>query len=90
MRRLLPPLLALSLAEGFAVGTLVHGGILLMGTHQNTVQRAVVLSVAMVSTGLHGALDALVGMIVHFAFLLFSDCKAILRKFRKSIHKVAI
>ena len=72
MRRLLPPLRGLSLAEGLAVGALVHGGILLMGSYQNSVQGAVVLGVAVISAGLNGALNALVGMMVHLfsSFLL--------------------
>jgi len=36
-----------------------------MGAHQNSVQRAVILAVAVVSAGLNGALDALVGMAIH-------------------------
>ena len=72
MRRLLPPLRGLSLAEGLAVGALVHGGILLMGSYQNSVQGAVVLGVAVISAGLNGALNALVGMMVHLFFLLLA------------------
>ena len=36
-----------------------------MGTHQDPVQRAVVLAVAVISTGLDGAFDTLVGMAIH-------------------------
>ena len=54
-----------SLAEGLAVGALVLGRIGLMGTHQNPVQRAVVLTVTVVGTGLNGAFDALIGMTIH-------------------------
>jgi len=36
-----------------------------MGTHQNAVQRAVVLTVAVIGAGFNGALDALIGMTVH-------------------------
>jgi hypothetical protein len=60
----------LLLAEGHAVGALVHGGIGLVGTHQNPLQRAVVLLAAVMGTGLHSALDALVCMTVHIPFLL--------------------
>ena len=66
---MLPPN-PLALAEGFAVGALVLGGICLVGTHQDAVQGAVVLAVAVVSTGLHGTLDTLVCMAVHCHFLL--------------------
>ena len=41
-----------------------------MGTHQNPVQRAVVLGIAVVSAGLDGAFDALVCMTVHKKNLL--------------------
>ena len=41
-----------------------------MGTNQNSVQRAVVLGVAVVGAGLHSTLDALVCMTVHVHFLL--------------------
>ena len=57
----------LSLTEGLAVGALVLGGICLVGTHQNTIQRAVVLAVAVVSTGLNGTLDALICVVIHNA-----------------------
>jgi hypothetical protein len=60
----------LLLAERHAVGTLLRGGIALMGTHQDPLQGAVVLAVAVVSAGLHGAFNALVGMAVHMHFLL--------------------
>ena len=53
------------LAEGLAVGALILGGVGLVGTHQNPIQGAVVLGVAVVSAGLDGAFDALVGMAVH-------------------------
>ena len=58
------------LAEGFAVGALVHGGIGLVGAHQDAVQRAVVLVLAVVCTLLDGAFDALVGMTVLHGFFL--------------------
>ena len=61
---------SLLLAEGLAVGALVHGGVRLMGTHQDPVQRAVVLILAVVSALLDGAFDALVCMTVHGFFLL--------------------
>ena len=55
----------LLLAEGLAVGALVHCRIGFVGTHHNAVQAAVVLSVAVMCTLGHGAGDALVGMTVH-------------------------
>ena len=60
----------LPLAEGLAVSALVHGGVGLVGTHQDPVQRAVVLGIAVISAGLNGAFDALVGMTVHSHILL--------------------
>ena len=56
---------SLLFAEGLAVGTLVLGGVALMGAHQNPVQGAVVLLVAVVCAGLHGAFNALVCVAVH-------------------------
>ena len=41
-----------------------------MGAHQDLVQRAVVLSVAVISAGGDGAFDALVGIAVHLDYLL--------------------
>ena len=55
----------LLLAEGHAVGALVHGGAALVGAHQNTLQGAVVLAVTVMGAAADGALDALVGMAVH-------------------------
>jgi hypothetical protein len=51
--------------EGLAVGALVLGGVCFMGAHQDAVQGAVVLGIAVVSAGLDGAFNALVGMTVH-------------------------
>jgi hypothetical protein len=61
----------LLLAEGLAVSALIHGRVLLMGAHQDLVQRTVVLGVAVIGTGLDGAFDALVGVAVHDIDLLF-------------------
>ena len=66
----LPPHWKLLLPEGLAVGALVLGGIGLVGAHQNPVQRAVVLGIAVIGTGFDGTFDALVGMAVHSDFLL--------------------
>jgi hypothetical protein len=62
------PHFGLLLAERLAVGTLIHSGIGLMGTHQNPIQGAVVLAVAVVSALLNGAFDALVCMAIHSCF----------------------
>ena len=70
MRRHEPPLMGLLSAERHTVGALVHGGVSLVGAHQNPVQGAVVLAVAVVGAGLNGAFDALVCMAVHVEFLL--------------------
>ena len=56
--------LLLLLQEGFAVGALVLGGVVLVGTHQNAVQGAVVVAAAVVRTLLHRAGDAAVGIAV--------------------------
>ena len=55
----------LLLAEGLAVGTLFLGGICLVGTHQNTLQRAEVRIVAVVCALMDGALNALICMAIH-------------------------
>ena len=61
----------LLLAEGLAVGALVHGGIHLMGADHNAVQRAVVLILTVMGALTDGAFDALVSIAVHANFLLF-------------------
>ena len=71
MRQQSPPhFYPLSLAEGLAVSALVHGRICLVGTHQDLIQGAVVLAVAVVSTVFDGAFDALVCVTIHIVFLL--------------------
>ena len=62
----------LLLAEGLAVGALVHGRGSLMGAYQNPVQRTVVFTLAVICTFLYGALNALVCMTVH----ILSDLSA--------------
>ena len=52
-------------AEGFAVGALIHGRILLMGAHQDSIQGAVVFGIAVVSALLNGAFDALICVAIH-------------------------
>ena len=58
------------LAEGLAVGALVHGGVNFVGAHQDAVQRAVVLVLAVVCALMDGAFDALIGVATHNLFLL--------------------
>ena len=60
----------LSLLEGLAVGALIHGGVCLMGTDHDLIQRAVVLSLAVMGALGNGAFDALIGMAIHTQFLL--------------------
>ena len=53
---------ALLLTEGQAVGTLVLGGVALVGAHHDPVQGALVGVLGVVGTLLDGTLDALVGV----------------------------
>ena len=55
----------LLLAEGLAVGALVHGGVCFVGAYEDPVQRAVVFVVTVVGTLGNGALYAFVGMAAH-------------------------
>ena len=63
----------LFLAEGLAVGALIHGGIAFMGTYQNAVQSAVIAVGAVIGTLMHGTLDALVGVAVHIGSSFCDD-----------------
>ena len=47
-------------AEGHAVGALILSGVCLVGTNQNTIQRAVVLAVAVVAAAVYAAADGVV------------------------------
>ena len=61
-------------AEALAVGTLIHGGVGLVGAYQNLIQGAVVFAGAVVRTLLDGAFNAFVGMTAHtFSLLLLSS-----------------
>ena len=60
----------LLLAERLAVGALIHGGIQLVGAHQNPIQGAVIFGIAVIGTLLDGAFDALIGLAAHGVFLL--------------------
>ena len=62
--------LCLLLAEGLAVGALVHGRVGLVGADQNLVQGAVVLTLAVVCALLNGTFDGLICIAVHVFFLL--------------------
>ena len=55
----------LLLAEGHAVGALVLGGICLVGTHGDAVERTVVFLLAVMGALADGTFDGLVGMAVH-------------------------
>ena len=76
--------------EGLAVGALILGGIAFVGTHQNPVQRAVVLGIAVVSAGLDGAFNALVCMAVHKKILLFVWYGLSMSRTRKSIQEKSV
>ena len=56
---------SLLLLEGLAVGTLIHGGICLVGANKDAVQRAVIFGIAVISTLLNGAFDTLVCLAAH-------------------------
>ena len=62
----------LFLAEGHAVGTLIHGGVAFVSAYQNTVQSAVVSVLAVVSALMNSTFNALVCFTIHFLFLLLS------------------
>ena len=62
-----------ALAEGLAVGALIHSGVYFVGAHQNPIQRAVVLIFAVMGALVYGALDALIGMTIHCFFLLLIE-----------------
>ena len=55
----------LLLAEGHAISALVNRGVIFVCANQNPVQGAVVLVVAVMGALMDGALNALVGVIVH-------------------------
>ena len=63
------------LAEGLAVGALIHGGVSFVGTNQDAVQRAVVLVFTEVCALMDGALYALIGIAFHVisSFLLIRE-----------------
>ncbi len=69
----MPPLQKLLLAEGLAVGALVHSRIGLVGTYQDPLQGAVVGIFTMVGTLGNSTLNTLICMAAHSQFLLLSD-----------------
>ena len=79
----------LLLAEGHTVGALIHRGAGLMGAHQNLVQRAVVLVLAVVCAVPDGTFDTLVGVVVHLKILLFIWFVCSMPDFPQAIRKVA-
>jgi len=66
----MPALFLLFLFEGQAIGALILGGVSLMGTNHDPLQRAVVCLIAMVGALSYGAFNALVCMAIHSPFLL--------------------
>ena len=48
-----------------------------MGAHQDPVQGAVVLGVAVICAGLYGAFDALVGMMIHLSSSFLFDARVV-------------
>ena len=59
------------LAEGLAVGALIHGGIGLVSTYQDAIQGAEICILAVVSALRNSTLNALVSMAIHDLGLLF-------------------
>ena len=74
---------SLLFAEGLTVGALILSRIAFMSAHQNAVQRAVVLGIAVICAGLNGAFDALVCIAVHNSFLLLLDSALVWLRVRK-------
>ena len=79
----------LLLSEGHTVGALIHRGAGLVGAHQNLVQRAVILVLAVVCAVLDGTFDTLVGVVVHLKNLLFIWFGSSMPDFPRAIRKVA-
>ena len=76
-----------ALAEGLAVGALIHGGVDLVGAHQNPVQRAIVLAFTVMGALAHGAFNALVGMAIHSFFLLLIGFGLSMARMKKRIQE---
>ena len=52
-----------------------------MGTHLDAIERTIVFGIAVVSTGLNGASNALVGLTVHVYASFISDYSLIVHHF---------
>ena len=65
------PLFKLLLAEGLAVGTLIHSGVALMGAYQDAIQGAVICALTVIGALLNSTFNALVSLTIHIKFLLF-------------------
>ena len=89
VRRHSPPLGCLLLSVGLTVSTLVLSGVCLVGTHQDPVQRAVILGIAVISTLLDGALDALVCMTVHIGASFVFGFDFSMAQTRKTIQEIS-
>ena len=79
----------LLLSEGHTVGALIHCGAGLVGAHQNLVQRAVVLVLAVVCAVPDGTFNTLVGVVVHLKILLFIWFVCSMPDFPQAIREVA-
>ena len=75
-------------AEGLAVGALIHGGVCLVGTYQDMLQRAVVFVVTVVCALGNGTLDASVCMAAHTWFLLCIEFGFSLTRKQESILEI--
>ena len=80
-------LAVLLLPERLAIGALILGGVGFVGAHQNPVQGAVILAVAVIGTLRYGAFNTLVGMIVHGYCLLCLDFSASMHRRKKIIQE---
>ena len=78
----------LLLPEGLAVGALIHGGVCLVGTYQDMLQRAVVFVVTVVCALGNGTLDASVCMAAHTWFLLCIEFGFSLTRKQESILEI--
>ena len=73
--------------EGHTVGALIHGGIALMGTYQDSLQRTEILLAAVVCALLNGTLDTLVCMAVHVFYSSFFRDSASITGLNRKIQK---
>ena len=80
----------LLLAEGLAIGALIHGGVCLVGAHQDAIQRTIVLGITMVCALLDSTLNTLVGVTIHDSFLLRLNYSCSMRRIEVFIPAVEI